>query len=376
MSVEYRSWVEVSRQRIAANFRAIRDVVGPKVEIAGVVKSDAYGHGAVEVSHILAAQGARWLAVSTVEEGVELRQAGIETRLLVIADSLPFTRAALAEYDLTPVLHSFEDLHGLNCFAGSKGVRLRYHLKLDTGMGRLGVLARATEIASAVRAAGNLALEGLMSHLASAGDYTTGQTERQICAFDGLCQALEGLGIVPKLRHLASTHPIAYGRREAFFDMVRPGLGLYGHTSPASGRAPAKILEVKPALAWKAAVLSTKEIPEGTPVGYGATFRAPRSMRIAVLGAGYADGVFHQLSNRGRVIAAGKLTPIIGAVSMDLTTIDVTACPSIQAGDEVTLLGSEGSASIDAQDIASLAGTISYDILCGIRARVKRIYVP
>ena len=376
MASEYRSWVEVSRHRIAENFRAIRDVVGPKVEIAGVVKSDAYGHGAVEVSRILASEGARWLAVSTVEEGVELRQAGIKTRLLVIADSLPFTRDALAEYDLTPVVHSFEDLRALNGFAKSHGSRLRYHLKLDTGMGRLGVLACAAEIAAAVRAAGNLELEGFMSHLASAGDYTTGQTERQICSFEGLCRALEGLGITPKLRHLASTHPIAYGRREAFFDMVRSGLGLYGYTSPPAGRAPAKILKVEPALAWKAAVLSTKEIPEGSAVGYGATFRAPRPMRIAILGVGYADGVFHQLSNRGHVIAAGKLTPIIGAVSMDLTTIDVTACRSIEAGDAVTLLGSEGCASMDAQDIASLAGTIAYDVLCGIRARVKRVYVP
>jgi alanine racemase len=376
MAFEYRTWVEVSKRRIAENFRAIRDVLGPGVEIAGVVKADAYGHGAIEVSRILAAEGARWLAVSTVEEGVELRRAGIDTRLLVMADSLPSTRAALAEYDLTPVVHSFEDLRALDGFARSRGTRLRYHLKADTGMGRLGVAARAAGIASASGAASHLELEGLMSHLASAADYTTSQTECQIRTFADLCRDLSSVGIAPKLRHLASTHPIAYGRREAWFDMVRPGLGLYGYASPPAGPAPAKILHLQPALAWKAAVLATQEIPEGTPVGYGATFRARRPMRIAVVGAGYADGVLHQLSNRGHVVAAGTLVPIVGAVSMDLTTIDVTGCPSIQAGDAVTLLGSDGSASIDAAQIASLAGTIAYDVLCGIRSRVKRVYVP
>jgi alanine racemase len=175
--------------------------------------------------------------------------------------------------------------------------------------------------------------------------------------------------------HMSSTNPIAYGRREAMHNMVRPGHALYGYVSPARGDAPERVLEVSPALTWKTRVISTKDVPEGALVGYGGMFRAQRPTRIAILAVGYADGLSHRLSNRGHVIAAGKLVPILGAVSMDVTTIDVTDCPSIRPGDEITLLGSEGDVSINAQQMARMAGTISYDILCGIRTRVKRVYV-
>ena len=214
-----------------------------------------------------------------------------------------------------------------------------------------------------------------MSHFASAADYTTDQAAAQTSAFEGLCRDLRNLGIAPEYRHLSSNTPIAYGRREAWHNMVRPGLALYGYISPARGKAPPRILEVKPALTWKAPVILTRDLPEGALIGYGGTFRAPRPTRIGILAAGYADGLPHRLSNRGQVIAGGKLVPILGAVSMDLTTIDVTDCPAIHAGDAVTLLGSEGEVSINAQQMARTAGTISYDILCGIRARVKRVYV-
>jgi alanine racemase len=375
MSVEYRSWVEISKQQIAENFRAVRAVVGPGVETAAVVKADAYGHGALEISRRLVAEEARWLAVSSVDEGVALREAGIETRILVMADSLPYTRPALAGYNLTPVVHSLEDVRALDSFAAPRGIRLLYHLKIDTGMGRLGTLGGASEIASTVQAATHLELEGLMSHFASAADYTTAHADTQAGAFEDLCRALCLMGITTAYRHMASTNPIAYGRRTAWHNMVRPGHALYGYVSPARGQAPRRLLDVKPALTWKAAVLATKDVPEGALIGYGGMFRAPRPMRIAILAVGYADGLSHRLSNRGHVIAAGKLVPILGAVSMDLTTIDVTDCPAIRAGDSVTLLGTEGGVAINAQQMARNAGTISYDILCGIRARVKRVYV-
>lgn len=376
MAVEYRSWVEISKQRIAENFRAVRAVVGPGVEVAAVVKADAYGHGALEVSRTLVDGGARWLAVSSAEEGVALREAGIEARILVMADCLPYARPALAEYNLTPVVHSLEDVRGLDGFAAGRGVPLRYHLKIDTGMGRLGTRAGAAEIASTIHSATHIELEGLMSHFASAADYTTPHAGAQAREFEELCRALCVLGIAPAFRHMASTIPIAYGRRNAWYNMVRPGHALYGYVSPARGQAPPKLLDVKPALTWKARVLATKNMPEGALIGYGGIFRAPRPMRIAILAVGYADGLSHRLSNRGHVIAGGRLVPVLGAVSMDLTTIDVSACPSVRTGDSVTLLGSEGEVAIDAQQMARTAGTISYDILCGIRARVKRLYVP
>jgi alanine racemase len=371
----YRSWVEISRRQIAENYRAARAAVGPGVETVCVVKADAYGHGAVEVSRTLAAEGAGWLAVSSAEEGVALRQAGIAARILVMADCQAFARPAVLEYNLTPVILSLDDLGAMESFAAGRGARVRYHLKVDTGMGRLGTLADAQEIAAAVRAAGHLELEGLMSHLASSADYTKAQTDQQNRAFAGLCRALAREGIAPAFRHISSTNAIAYGRRDAWYNMVRPGHLLYGYFSPARGAAPPRVISVKPALTWKASVLEAKDVPEDALIGYGGMFRAPHPMRIGVLAVGYADGLSHRLSNRGHVIATGRLVPILGAVSMDLTTIDLTDCPSMGPGDAVTLLGSEGEVSIDAQQMARAAGTISYDILCGIRTRVTRLYV-
>ncbi|MBV9157585.1 MAG: alanine racemase [Acidobacteriaceae bacterium] len=371
----YRSWVEVSRSQIAANFQAIRDVVGPAVEVMPVVKADAYRHGAIEVSRTLEQQGARWLAVSNTEEGVALRDAGIQARILVMADFLPFTREAMLAYNLTPVIHSLEDLRELHRLAVARGERCRYHLKIDTGMGRLGVCSDAASLGEAILSAKHIELEGLMTHFASAANYQTTQTDDQIALFDKLAHGLNEAGIHPQLVHLSSTIPVAYGRRQAWRGMIRPGHAIYGYVSPARGHAPAKILQVKPALTWRATILSVKQVPAGSLIGYGGIFRAPRPMRVAVLAAGYADGIPHRLSNRGSVIVNGRFAPILGAVSMDLTSIDLTNSPETVAGDAVTLLGSEGDVSLDAQQIAKLAGTISYSVLCGIHARVKRVYV-
>lgn len=375
MEPELRTWVEISRAQIARNYRAVCELVGPAVEVVAVVKADAYGHGAIEVARVLEAEGARWLAVSTVEEGVTLRQAGIRARILVMADNLPFTRQALLDWRLTPVIHSLSDLKELDHWLDARNAELPYHLKADTGMGRLGVLERAEEIATAVLAARRLRLEGVMSHLASAADYGSPQTDQQIRRFNELLDSLGKAGIRPRFRHLASTIPIAYGRREAWYDMVRPGHALYGYVSPTRGPAPPRLLDVRPALSWKARVLSVKTVPAGWSIGYGGMFQAPRPMRIGIVAVGYADGLPHRLSNRGQVIAAGRAVPILGAVSMDLTTIDLSDCPEIRPGDAITLIGTEGQASQDAQQLARLAGTISYDLLCGIRARVKRVYV-
>jgi alanine racemase len=371
----FRCWVEVSRAQIAANYRAIRKVVGEHVEVMPVVKADAYRHGAIEVSRTLEEQGAGWLAVSSTEEGVSLRDAGIKARILVMADFLPFTREVMLAHDLTPVIHSLEDLNELDRLAAARAQKCRYHLKVDTGMGRLGVRADAAVIGEAILSVKNIELEGLMTHFASAANYQTSQTEEQSMLFDRLCEGLRSAGVHPVLVHLSSTIPVAYGRRTAWRNMIRPGHAIYGYVSPARGQAPGKILHVKPALTWRATVLSVKDVPPGSLIGYGGMFRAPRPMRIAVLAAGYADGVPHRLSNRGSVIVNGKLAPIVGAVSMDLTSIDVSEAPETRVGDAVTLLGSEGNLSIDAQQIAKQAGTISYSVLCGIHARVKRIYV-
>ena len=375
MPLPYRSWVEVSRPQIAANFRAIQTLVGPDVEVMPVVKADAYRHGAIEVSRTLQAEGARWLAVSNTDEGVALRDAGITARILVMADFLPFTRDAAIAYHLTPVIHSLEDIAEFDRLAAARNQTCRYHLKIDTGLGRLGVRARPTAIAEAILAARHVELEGLMTHFASASNYQTSQTDDQMRVFDSVISALAQAGIRPPLIHLSSTNPIAYARKSAWRSMIRPGHSIYGYVSPARGQAPPTALEVKPALTWRATVLAVKEIPAGCLIGYGGMFRTAHPTRIAVLAAGYADGIPHRLGNRGSVIVNGKLSPIIGAVSMDLTTVDITPSPATRVGDAVTLLGSEGDVTVDAQQIAKWAGTISYSVLCGIHARVKRLYV-
>jgi alanine racemase len=339
-------------------------VVGGHAEIMPVVKADAYRHGAIEVSRALEAEGAPWLAVSNVEEGVALRKAGIATRILVMADFLPGEREALQEFGLTPVVHSLADIPHAQGF---------YHLKIDSGMGRLGTRAAPAEIVQAILG-GPAKLEGLMTHFASPGNYTNPQTLEQIARFDAVVGALRDAGLAPRYIHSSATIPVAYRRKEAWGNLVRPGHAIYGYVSAARG-APAPALHVKPALTWKASVLAVKELEAGSLVGYGGIYRAEARMRIAVLAAGYADGIPHRLGNRGGVIAKGRHAPIVGAVSMDLTTIDVTSCPELQAGDAVTLLGAEAGLSIDARQIARLAGTISYSVLCGISARVKRVYV-
>jgi alanine racemase len=360
-----RSWVEVSLGTIRANYRAVREVVKDTAEIMPVVKADAYRHGAVEVSRALEAEGAPWLAVSNVEEGAALRHAGVRARILVMADFLPAERDALRESDLTPVIHSLSDI---------PLARSPYHLKIDSGMGRLGTRAAPEEIARVV-GAGGAKLEGLMTHFASAGNYASPQTMEQIERFEKVICALRAAGLAPRYIHSSATIPVAYGRREAWGNLVRPGHAIYGYVSPARGAAPPSVLAVKPALTWKASVLAVKDLEAGALIGYGGIQKAERPMRIAVLAAGYADGIPHRLSNRGSVIVKGKLAPIVGAVSMDLTTIDVTGCPEIQTGDAATLLGAEGNAAIDAQQMARIAGTISYSVLCGISARVKRVFV-
>ena len=345
-----RSWIEVSRSAIRDNFRAVRALVG-EVEVMPVVKADAYRHGAIEISKILEAEGARWLAVSNVEEGIALREAGIAARILVMADYLPENRPFFKEFGLTPVIHSLAD---------AATAEVPYHLKVDSGMGRLGVRESPSEIARTIAAT---PLEGLMTHFASSANYLSSQTEQQIARFEAV---LETVGR-PRYVHLSSTIPVAYERTEAWGNLVRPGHAIYGYVSPSRG-GPQMPLHVKPALTWKATVLSVKDLEAGALVGYGGIYKSSKPMRIAILAAGYADGIPHRLSNRGKVIANGNFVPILGAVSMDLTTIEAG---DLRVGDAVTLLG----AGNDAQEIARVAGTISYSVLCGISARVKRVYV-
>jgi alanine racemase len=371
----FRSYALISREQIVRNYRSVRAAAGPGVAVMAVVKANAYGHGALEVARVLVAEGVEWLAVSSVTEGVTLRRAGIRVPILVMTGFLPHEWDALADSDLTPAVQSLDELAALDRMARDAGKAVGYHLKIDSGMNRLGTPLAAGEIITVLRAATHARLNGLMTHFASPSDYTSSQTDEQTAYFSAMVERLRNAGFAPPHVHISSTNALAYKRNPGWLTMVRPGHALYGYVSPARGDAPKPALDVKPVLTWKAKILVVKEIPEGARVGYGGAFRAPQPMRIAVLAAGYADGVPHRLSNRGKVIAAGKLAPILGTVCMDLTTIDISHTTSLGPGDEVTLLGREGDVSLDAQQLARMAGTISYAILCGIGERVERVYV-
>ncbi|MBI4893492.1 MAG: alanine racemase [Acidobacteria bacterium] len=371
----HRTWAEIDLSRIAANFHALQAVVGPDVTLSPVVKADAYRHGAIPVAVRLAAEGAARFAVSCAAEGVQLREAGLTHPILVMGGFAPFEMEALAGFHLTPVIHSLAVLRDYDAFARARSTRLPYHLKVDTGMGRLGTRAELRDIIDAIGGAANLQLAGLMSHLASATDFTTSQTADQIRGFESIRLSLQQAGIEPPFYHLSSSAPIVFGMKPVFGNMVRPGLALYGYVSPATGDAPPVAARLSPALTWRARILEIKEISPGAPVGYSARWRAERPSRLAVVAAGYADGIPHTLSNKGHVVAAGRIVPITGAVSMDLTSIDITDCQGLHPGAAVTLIGAEGDASYSAEDMAREAGVISYSVLCGIGNRVARTYL-
>ncbi len=363
---ELRTWAEVSLRQVRENFRAVAAAVGNETLVAPVVKADAYGHGAVPVSRALVGAGARWLAVSCVQEGVALRQSGIDARILVMGGLLPFEREAVFTHRLTPVAHSLEELRDYEAAERPLAV----HLKVDTGMSRLGANVAPVDVVEVLRGLKHVRVEGLMSHFASAEDFTTEQTAGQVRSFEAVCGALREAGAMPEIAHLSSTNPVAYGRREAWRSLVRPGLAIYGYVSP-SVDGPLRNLAIAPALTWYARLLKVREIGAGTPVGYMARFRARHAMRIGTVAAGYADGIPHRLSTRGSLVSNGRVLPILGAVSMDLTIVDLTVAPELKLGDAVTVLGP----GMDAQAIADLAGEIPYSVLCGIGNRVRRIYI-
>jgi len=360
-----RTWLEVSLDRIALNYRMIQRTVGPSVQLMPVVKADAYRHGATAVSQTLEREGAQWFAVSNLEEGKALRESGIRARILVMAERVDTDPGAWREFRLTPVIHDLREIPLLD-------PATPYHLKIDSGMGRLGTNATIDSILAAVR---NTRLEGLMTHFASSANFQSNQLHEQHERFEQVRLAFETAGLRPAYLHEASTNPLHFGNQETWRNLARPGYAIYGFVSRAKGKPAGELLDVAPALSWKASILLTKEVVAGTPIGYGAQYVAVSAMRIGILGVGYADGLPHRLGNRGSVIAGGKMAPILGAVSMDVTTIDLTAAPQLKAGDSVTLLGEEQGTAIDARQMAREAGTIAYSILCGISTRAPRIYV-
>jgi alanine racemase len=379
------TWAEVSLTALRQNFRVVQKHVGANVTVCAVVKADAYGHGAVECSRALESEGARWLGVTSLDEAIPLREAGIRANILLMTGFWRGEEAEIIRLRLTPTVWEPWHIEVMEAAASALGVAQQpVHLKVDTGMGRLGVAVdQLPAVLAALKAAKHLMLEGLSTHLASSEIMDAPSVAEQERAFEIARKMVADAGMEPKFVHMANTAAVI-SRRETWADktgksMVRPGVALYGYYLPFQ-RAGREVsggtlrLPVKPILTWKTRILSLRNFGANQPLGYGATYVTKAPAHVAVLPVGYADGYNRQLSNRGRIIVREHYAPIVGRISMDLTLVDVTGIPGVAVGDEVILLGVGDGLSVDALEHAELANSTPYEILCNISKRVPRRY--
>jgi len=368
----YRAITEYLTAEAALNRSAGRGAADAPGIIA-VVKANAYGHGAVRVARALEDAGATWLAVADLEEGMELRESGARARILIFGALSVSDLDGVFTHDLTPTIASPSAGRALQAAAGARDARLRYHLKIDTGMHRLGFRHEnlAWTLPELIESA-NLELEGVYTHFATADEPDHDLFEAQRVSFDRACATIERLGVEPQIRHAANSAALLRDSR-VWYDLVRPGLLLHGVIPPPL----ASTLSLLPAMSLTSRVVAVKGVRPGETVGYGARFRAQRATTLAVIPAGYADGLDRRLEGRGAVLIRGRRAPIVGAVSMDMLTADVTDIQDVSPGDEAVFLGSQGDTAaqmVDAREMAANIGTIPYEVLCRLGARVHRVY--
>lgn len=368
--------VEISKTAFHTNFKALRRIMPEDADILAIVKANAYGHGAVPVSTWLSELGVKRFGVATVTEAIELRQAGIRGQIFLLQGAFGEYRYCL-EKKLTPVLSDLESLKEWADFLRSQQATAACHLKIDSGMGRLGFRERDA-LLEFLRAAPQVCVEGVMTHLAVADeedDNSKAYTQSQL---DHFLQGVHEIkSVCPTLRDIHVANSALLLRREipeGCRTLLRPGLSLYG-VAPAPWLVRTLPQPLVPVLSWKTAIHSIKSLPTGYPVSYGRSFVAARPSRIAVLPVGYADGYPRSLSNKAQVLVHGRRSPVVGRVCMDLTMIDVTDIPDANRGDEVVLLGEQGDETLSVSQLAEWAGTIPYEIFCGIGPRVERVYV-
>jgi alanine racemase len=374
------TWAQVSLENLRYNFGVVQRHIGAGITICAVVKADAYGHGATECARALEEEGARWLGVTSLDEAIPLREAGIRTRILLMTGFWRGEEEEIIRLQLTPTVWEPGQVELLEKAAAGLGLpRLPVHLKVDTGMGRLGVDPEDLyQVASALKSSPHLLLEGLSTHLASSEVLDAPSVNEQLQRFEQVRNLLRNEGFDPPLVHVANTGAVI-SKRESWNTMVRPGIALYGYHLPfeRAGRevSGSKLrLGVKPVLTWKTRILSLRDVRANQALGYGGTYVTKAPARIAVLPVGYADGLNRALSSRGRVIVREHYAPIVGRISMDLTLADVTGLPGVSVGDEVILLGALDGLNVDAREHAELANTNVYEILCAISKRVPRKY--
>lgn len=367
-------WAEVSLANVAYNIESIRRQVPPATEIMAVVKADGYGHGAVRVSGTLLQHGANRLAVGTLEEGIELRRAGYEVPILILGWTPPSRAPEVIAYHLTQAVLAADQARALDEAAAAMGRKAGVHIKVDTGMNRIGFpVVDPDSLRQVITLARlpHLEIEGVFTHLAAADERNKGLTYRQLEAFAGFTDRLSKSGLNVRYRHAANSAAIL-DVPESFFDLVRPGIMLYGlYPSSEVSRS----VELRPAMAWKARVAYVKRIGPGAGVSYGHTFTAPEEMTIATLPLGYADGYSRAFSNRGVVLVGACRCPVVGRVCMDQIMVAVPDGVEVRAGDEAVIMGCQGDEEIPADELAALLGTVNYEVICMVAKRVPRHYL-
>jgi alanine racemase len=362
------TWTEINLEAISHNLHQIKNRVEPNgARILAVVKDNAYGHGAVEVARTAAKAPVHMLGVATVEEAVELRRAGIDLPILVLCCILPEQAEEIVRHDVTQTVCDLNICESLSKEADHLGKQVKVHVKIDTGMGRIGVqYNRAVQFIERVAQFRRITVEGIFTHFASA-ETDAAFTNLQLERFNSVISHLDKIGIHIPLRHAANSAAVL-GIPASYFNMVRPGLMIYGLYPAGSPRE----IKLKPALSLKTRVVYLKEVPAGWSISYGRTHITDKPTVVATLAIGYGHGYNRKLSNSGEVLIRGMRTPIIGAVCMDQCLCDVSHIPGVSIGDEAILIGRQGNEEITVDEVARKAGTISYDILCGINARVPR----
>jgi alanine racemase len=371
------TWVEVSLSKLRRNYERVQRLAGSR-KVMAVIKADAYGHGAVAVANCLAGCGADWFGVASVEEALELRAAGITQSILLLGGLYMSDPADLVKFQLTPSVSSTARLDTYAECARRYARPIEFHLKVDTGLGRLGMPPdRLVAFLEHYRTLAGVCLTGLFTQLASAGDLMATQTEEQGARFRAALARLRAARIEPAWTHVSNSAALLAGR-EFPENMIRIGGLLYGCYAPLvlpPGKELPRLPDFEPILTFKSRVVYLKDVPSGTPLGYGEAFHTRRPSRIATVPVGYADGLNRALSNRGQAIVRGRLARLVGSISMDLSLLDVTDIPGVNVGDEVMLLGQSGGVSITALDIAQMLDTVPYEVLCVIGKRVPRLYV-
>ena len=366
------AWVEINLDHIAHNVNQFRQLAATETQIMAVVKADGYGHGAAVVGKTALASGAESLAVAFVEEGIYLRQAGIDAPILLLGYTGPVQFATLIKYNLTPTVFDFPTAAEFSKQALAAGAVLPLHLKVDTGMGRVGLLpAEAAAVTEQIAGLPALKIEGLFTHLASAEDEDQSYTEEQLNKFSQVIETLKAKSISFPLIHAANS-AAALKLPGARYNLIRLGLALYGHY-PAASLSKCGIT-IKPALTFKSRLVMVKKLPPGSCISYGCTYKTAATELIATVPVGYADGYSRLLSNKGEVLIRGIRAPVVGRVCMDHLMVNVTHIPGAQRGDEVILYGSQGAEQIPVEEAAAKIGTVNYELLCAVGKRVSRFY--